>query len=161
MNNKLLKSILIANIVVHIIVGSLLIIFSNEIFERNNYFIGGVLIVTGLPHLFIYLIGGLAVAFVSIAGATKLIDIKGAIGAIAVLGGMALVLNSVAELLTTMKKTGMSAGNVFKTLAGVFGTVVVVMTAMSVLALLLGSNSLALIAVVALAASLSAILLVM
>ncbi len=58
MNNKLLKSILIANIVVHIIVGSLLIIFSNEIFERNNYFIGGVLIVTGLPHLFIYLIGG-------------------------------------------------------------------------------------------------------
>lgn len=58
MNNKLLKTILIANISVHIIVGILLIVFSNEAFERNNYFIGGVLIVTGLPHIFIYLVGG-------------------------------------------------------------------------------------------------------
>lgn len=106
-------------------------------------------------------LGELALAFAGIALATKLIDIQGAIGAIAVLGGMALVLSSVAKLLTAMNKTGMNAGDVFKTLAGVFGTMVVVMTAMSVLALLLGSNPLALIAVVALAASLSAILLVM
>lgn len=56
-DNKLVKTILIANIAIHIIVGILLIIFSNESFERNNYFIGGVLIVTGLPHIFIYLIG--------------------------------------------------------------------------------------------------------
>ena len=55
--NLAVRIVFIVNIIVHIIVGASLIIFSNEAFERNNLFIGAIILVTGLPNLFIYLIG--------------------------------------------------------------------------------------------------------
>lgn len=105
-------------------------------------------------------LGELAVAFGLIAAATKLLDIKGTIGAIAVLGGLALVLNSTTSLLNSLSQTGMSVSDVFGVLASVLGTVVVAMGAISAISLLLGSNPMALIAVAALTAAISAVLLV-
>ena len=57
-NKKLFKAILITNIFIHILVGAALIVFSHDSFERSHLFIGLVIILTGLPNLLIYLVGG-------------------------------------------------------------------------------------------------------
>lgn len=57
-NKGLFKAILIANIIIHILVGAALIVFSHDSFERSHLFIGLVILITGLPNLLIYLVGG-------------------------------------------------------------------------------------------------------
>ena len=57
-NKGLVKALLITNVIIHILVGAALIIFSHEAFERSNLFVGLVIIATGLPNLLIFLVGG-------------------------------------------------------------------------------------------------------
>lgn len=57
-NKGLFKAILITNIIIHILVGVALIVFSHDSFERSHLFIGLVILITGLPNLLIYLVGG-------------------------------------------------------------------------------------------------------
>lgn len=106
-------------------------------------------------------LGELAIAFTAIAAATKLIDLEGAVGAIAILGGLALVIDQVTSLINTFSKSGLKLSDVATLLATVFLSVVAAMTAMSAIAMLLTSNPLALVGLLALVAAISAILLVM
>lgn len=106
-------------------------------------------------------LGELAIAFTAIAAATKLIDLEGAVGAIAILGGLALVIDQVTSLINTFSKSGLKLSDVITLLATVFLSVVSAMTAMSAIAMLLTSNPLALVGLLALVAAISAILLVM
>jgi uncharacterized membrane protein HdeD (DUF308 family) len=57
-NKGLFKAILVTNIIIHILVGAALIVFSHDSFERSHLFIGLVILITGLPNLLIYLVGG-------------------------------------------------------------------------------------------------------
>lgn len=106
-------------------------------------------------------LGELAIAFTAMAAATKLIDLEGAVGAIAILGGLALVIEQVTGLINTFSKSGLKLSDVITLLATVFLSVVSAMTAMSAIAMLLTSNPLALVGLLALVAAISAILLVM
>ena len=106
-------------------------------------------------------LGELAIAFTVMAAATKLIDLEGAVGAIAILGGLALVIDQVTSLINTFSKSGLKLSDVATLLATVFLSVVAAMTAMSAIAMLLTSNPLALVGLLALVAAISAILLVM
>ena len=92
--------------------------------------------------------------------ASKSMDWTGVAGAAVILGGMALVLNQVTKLLETFSNTGMNVADVAGLLSSVFLTVVAAMTAMSAIAMLLTSNPLALLGILALVTSISAILLV-
>ena len=105
-------------------------------------------------------LGELAVAFTAMAAATKLINLEGAVGAIAILGGLALVIDQVTSLINTFSKSGLKLSDVITLLATVFLSVVAAMTAMSAIAMLLTSNPLALVGLLALVTSISAILIV-
>mgnify|MGYP002515608620 CR=1 FL=1 len=47
--------VLLSAMVVHIILGVLVIVFSNDVFEKNNIFIGSILMASGVPSLLIFL----------------------------------------------------------------------------------------------------------
>lgn len=49
-----LDYLFIASMLAHFVIGVLVIIFSNDSFEKNNVFIGSVLIASGLPSLMIF-----------------------------------------------------------------------------------------------------------
>lgn len=106
-------------------------------------------------------LGAVAGSFALIAASSKLLDID-KIGAILVVfGGITAALLSLSELLKSCAKLGNNLSAAFDGLNNILKTLTVFMAALVVSALALGSNPLALIAVVALAGSLSAILLVM
>ena len=59
--NKKNKSFLLTLIIVsifHIIMGTLVIIFAKDSFEKNNIFIGSILIASSVPSILIYFLGG-------------------------------------------------------------------------------------------------------
>lgn len=103
----------------------------------------------------------IAGGFTALALATKLMDWTGIIGAVVILGGLALVLGQINDLFTTLSEQGMTLGEVAGTLGAVLGIVVASMVAMAGVSILLSSNPLALLGVLALVGSISAILLVM
>lgn len=47
--------VLLSSMLIHIILGILIIIFSNDSFEKNNIFIGSILMVSGVPSLLIFI----------------------------------------------------------------------------------------------------------
>lgn len=104
--------------------------------------------------------GELALAFVAIAGATKLMDWTGVAAAAVILAGFALVINQVTSLIDTFSKSGMEVSDVAKLMASIFGTVVLAMAAMAAIAKLLVSDPLVLVGLLALVAAISAILIV-
>ena len=75
-------------------------------------------------------LGELAIAFTAMAAATKLIDLEGAVGAIAILGGLALVIDQVTSLINTFSKSGLKLSDVitllqdglYKVIAGLTST---------------------------------------
>ena len=93
------------------------------------------------------------------SGFGKFIDKLGsAVYAIAVLGGLSLVLGSVTELITAFSESGLTLGEVAGFLGVVIGSVALAMFALVAAATLLGTNPLALLAVVAVAGALSLVL---
>ncbi len=78
-------------------------------------------------------LGEVAIGFTLLAAATKLMDWSGIAGAAVILGGFALVLTSVSNLLNTFAKTGTNVGDVGLLLISVFGVIVGLMTSVAVL----------------------------
>ena len=105
-------------------------------------------------------LGELAIAFTAVAAATKLMDWQGIAGALVILGGFALIINQVTKLIDTFSKSGMKVSDVVYIMSSIFGSVVIAMTAMALIAKVLCSDPLTLIGLVALVASISTILIV-
>lgn len=105
-------------------------------------------------------LGEVAAAFAILAVSTKLMDWTSIAAAVVILGGMALVLETVTNLMKTLSDSGMTMGEVAGMLGIVLGEVVLVMTAMAAIAYVLSSNPLALLGLLALTAAISAVLLV-
>lgn len=116
---------------------------------------------TEVAGLLVSALGTMTLAFVGMAAATNLMDWTGIAGATVILGGMALVLNQLTKLLNTFSDSGMGVSEVGTLLTTVFLALVASMKAMSAIAMILTSNPLALIGLLALVTSISAILLVM
>lgn len=72
-------------------------------------------------------LGSVAVAFTIMALAAKKMDLKSALGAIAILGGLALVLNQVNDLIATMAQNNIMAGDVTATLVGIMSSLLLLM----------------------------------
>lgn len=103
-------------------------------------------------------LGELAIAFVAIAGATKLIDWQGIAGATIILAGFALIINQVTNLIAAFSNSGLKVSDVAWLMATVFGTLVVLMGA---IALLGPSMTAGLIPFAVVVAGISALLIVM
>lgn len=103
-------------------------------------------------------IGIVVAGFTAIALVSKTMDVK-SIAAIAVtLGSLAIVLGSVTGLINAFGSSEMSVGEITTGVGIVLTEVVAALTAMSAIAMVLSSNPLALVGVVALAGSLQIIL---
>lgn len=114
-----------------------------------------------LALIMVTTLGLLSVAVIGFAVAAKMIDLEGLAGLVVIFLGMVAVITVIKDLMVTMTENGISATDMLATMGVVIGSVIVAVTALTAAAMILGSNPLALIAVVALAGALVAILLVM
>ena len=114
-----------------------------------------------LSLIMVKTLGLLSVAVIGFAVAAKMIDLKGLAGLIVIFLGMVEVITVIKDLMVTMTENGISATDMLATMGVVIGSVIVAVAALTAAAMILGSNPLALIAVVALAGALVGILLVM
>ena len=114
-----------------------------------------------LALIMVTTLGLLSVAVIGFAVATKMIDLNGLAGLVVIFLGMVEVITVIKDLMVTMTENGISATDMLATMGVVIGSVIVAVAALTAAAMILGSNPLALIAVVALAGALVAILLVM
>ena len=114
-----------------------------------------------LAQIMVTTLGLLSVAVIGFALAAKMIDLKGLAGLVVIFLGMVEVITVIKDLMVTMTENGISATDMLATMGVVIGSVILAVTALTAAAMILGSNPLALIAVVALAGALVAILLVM
>lgn len=78
-------------------------------------------------------LGELAVAFIAIAAATKLMDWQGIAGAAVILGGFALVINQVTNLIKVFAESGLQLNDVIGLMATVFVTLVALMGSVALL----------------------------
>ena len=114
-----------------------------------------------LALIMVSTLGLLSVAVIGFAVAAKMIDLEGLAGLVVIFLGMVAVITVIKDLMVTMTENGISATDMLATMGVVIGSVILAVTALTAAAMILGSNPLALIAVVALAGALVAILLVM
>ena len=114
-----------------------------------------------LALIMVTTLGSLSVAVIAFAEATKLIDLVGLAALVVIFAGMVAVITVIKDLLVTMTENGISATDMLATMGVVIGSVILAVAGLTAAAMVLGSNPLALIAVVALAGALVAILLVM
>lgn len=114
-----------------------------------------------LALIMVTTLGLLSVAVIGFAVAAKMIDLKGLAGLVVIFLGMVAVITVIKDLMVTMTENGISVTDMLATMGVVIGSVIVAVAALTAAAMVLGSNPLALIAVVALAGALVAILLVM
>ena len=114
-----------------------------------------------LALIMVSTLGLLSVAVIGFAVAAKMIDLEGLAGLVVIFLGMVAVITVIKDLMVTMTENGISATDMLATMGVVIGSVIVAVAALTAAAIVLGSNPLALIAVVALAGALVAILLVM
>lgn len=114
-----------------------------------------------LALIMVTTLGLLSVAVIGFAVAAKRIDLKGLAALVVIFVGMVAVITVIKDLMVTMTENGISATDMLATMGVVIGSVIVAVAALTAAAMILGSNPLALIAVVSLAGALVAILLVM
>ena len=114
-----------------------------------------------LALIMVTTLGLLSVAVIGFAVAAKMIDLKGLAALVVIFVGMVAVIEVIKDLMVTMTENGISATDMLAMMGVVIGSVIVAVAALTAAAVILGSNPLALIAVVALAGALVAILLVM
>lgn len=105
-------------------------------------------------------LGELAIAFTAMAAAAKIMNWQSMAGAAVILGGLAIVINQVTKLIDAFGKSGMEVSEIIVLLSSVFITVTAAMAAMAAVAMLLTSNPLTLVGLLALVASISVILIV-
>lgn len=112
-----------------------------------------------LALIMVTTLGLLSVAVIAFAVAAKKIDLEGLAGLVVIFLGMVAVITVIKDLMVTMTKKGISATNMLATMGVVIGSIVVLIAALTIAAKLLQSP-LAMGGMVVLAASISAILLV-
>lgn len=156
--SSLTKSVGKAAEVIAILGGIALVI--KEVTELITAFSESGLSLSDVAILLGSVLGELAIAFTTMALATKLMDWQGIAGAVVILCGFALIINQVTKLIDTFSKSGMKVSDVVSLMAAIFGSVVVAMTSMALIAKVLCSDPLTLIGLVALVASISTILIV-
>lgn len=105
--------------------------------------------------------GGIAIGFAAVAAASKLLDTSKILAIVTVFAGLSAVLLSLSVVLNSCAKLGNNLGTAFDGLNTILKTLTVLMVAMVASALLLGSNPLYLIGILAVVTSISAVLLVM
>ena len=114
-----------------------------------------------LALIMVTTLGSLAVAITVFAAATKLIDIVGLASLIVIFAGLIGVIMVIKDLLVAMSENGISAIDMLITMGVIVGSIIVLVNALTAAAIALATNPLALVAIVALAGSIIAILLVM
>lgn len=154
--SDMLKSFGKATEIIAILGGLALVI--KEITKLIDTFAKSGLKVSDVFKLVASVLGSVAVAFTIMAAATKLVDLEGAIGAIAILGGLALVLNQVNDLIATMAQNNLTASDVTATLVGIMSSLLLLMSG---IALVGPSMTAGLIPFLAVIGGISALLLVM
>lgn len=154
--SDMLKSFGKATEIIAILGGLALVI--KEITKLIDTFAKSGLKVSDVFKLVASVLGSVAVAFTIMAAATKLVDLEGAIGAIAILGGLAIVLNQVNDLIATMAQNNLTASDVTATLVGIMSSLLLLMGG---IALIGPSMTAGLIPFLAVIGGISALLLVM
>lgn len=104
------------------------------------------------------ILGEIAIGFAALALATKLLDPADTLTILTLLGGLSVTLLSLATALTMINSLGLTNTKLLEQMAIIVGSLVILLGALTGFARLLGSNPMYMIAVVALAASLSLIL---
>lgn len=107
------------------------------------------------------ILGEIAIGFAAMAGATKLLNADDFLTILAMLGGLSAVLLSLSVVLNACVSLGDNIDSVFKGLNKTLTTLTVFMAALVASALILGSDPLALIGVLAITGALSLILITM
>ena len=109
--------------------------------------------VAGLLGISLGIVSG---AFIAIAAALKFLQPswKSIAGAVVIFGGLVLVIESVTKLLKTLDGVGMSTGKMFGQMGAVLTLVVGIVAALTAAAMILATNPLAMLGVVAVAGSL-------
>lgn len=108
------------------ILGGLAIVI-REITKLIETFSDSSLKVSDVFGLLAATIGTVTAAFVIMAAVTKKMDLSNALGAIAILGGLSLVLKQVNDLIETMAKNNIEAGDVTATLVGIMSSLLLIM----------------------------------
>ena len=93
-------------------------------------------------------LGEIIVAFTLLAAATKLMDWKGLAGAVVILGGMALILHELNDLVKTFSENGLELSDVGGLLAVVLGTIIGLMAAVALLGPLMTAGLIPFLAVI-------------
>lgn len=125
-----------------------------EIFSESGMSVGEVALLLG------EVIGELAIGFAAVAAATNLMDWQGIAAATIILGGFALIISQITELIDAFSKSGLKVSDVATLMASVFGTIVIAMGAIAGIAKFLCSDPKTLLGILALTGSISIILLV-
>ena len=109
--------------------------------------------VAGLLGISLGIVSG---AFIAIAAALKFLQPswKSIAGAVVIFGGLVLVIESVTKLLKTLDGVGMSTGKMFGQMGAILTLVVGIVAALTAAAMILATNPLAMLGVVAVAGSL-------
>ena len=154
--SDMLKSFGKATEIIAILGGLALVI--KEITKLIDTFAKSGLKVSDVFKLVASVLGSVAVAFTIMALAAKKMDLKSALGAIAILGGLALVLNQVNDLIATMAQNNLMAGDVTATLVGIMSSLLLLMGG---IALIGPSMTAGLVPFLAVIGGISALLLVM
>lgn len=123
--SDMLKSFGKATEIIAILGGLALVI--KEITKLIDTFAKSGLKVSDVFKLVASVLGSVAVAFTIMTLAAKKMDLKSALGAIAILGGLALVLNQVNDLIATMAQNNIMAGDVTATLVGIMSSLLLLM----------------------------------
>lgn len=123
-------------------------------FDESGLELGDVAALLGI------VLGELAAAFVIMAAASKMMDWQSMAGAAVILGGLAIVINQVTGLITALGESGLEMSDILVAMGGIFTIVTAAMAAMAAIAMVLASNPLALIGVLALVTAISTILIV-
>ena len=125
-----------------------------EAFSESGLTLGEV---AGLLGISLGIVSG---AFIAIAAALKFLQPswKSIAGAVVIFGGLILAVESVTKLLKTLGDIGMTTGQLFGQMGAVLTLVVGIIAALTAAAMRLATNPLAMLGVVAVAASLSLVL---
>lgn len=105
--------------------------------------------------------GAIAVSFVALAAATKLLNAENLLSLIAIFAGITVTLLALNEVLKTITNSTKSAGEIVGIFAGVMVTIIALVAALTIAAIALSSNPLALLGILAVTASIVAIMLVL
>lgn len=106
-------------------------------------------------------LGEVAAGFVVLAAATNLMDWTSIAAAVVILGGLAIILASITDLINAISNSSLTLGEITGVLSVILIGIIALMITMTAIAKTLASNPLALLGILALTLAISAVLLVL